>query len=203
MIVSVSMFSMRLISLPILLSMAIVACGPAQDDTSADDAPTSTAASAGTITGVTYQRLTYSGSHSVFVANTSVNTFLKIPNLQLTFTKASATSQIELTWNTLAYAFDDGGGLSYCLFQLRVDDVDPRSLAAPGGGGEIAEYDNDLNTTEAQQVSATALWPSLAAGSHTIFFWARSNSVDECFLGSFNTQDAPNFIHSVLVKETP
>jgi len=216
------MFSMRLILLPIVLSIAIVACGPAKADTSADDAPTSTPASAappapaevpqlassqeitgtarrssvaaativgditgviastgllgggtegdvtlavnttviqarvtgscavgsairaiaadGTVTcqpdgnGITYQRLTYSGDHSVFVANISVNTFSQIPNLQLNFTKASATSRIELTWNTLAYALDYGAVCPYCLFQLRVDDVDPRSLAAPAAG---------------------------------------------------------------------
>jgi hypothetical protein len=97
--------------------------------------------------------------------------FHKVTDLG-SYTKVDATAALELTW-TGSVEGHNGGEASGCVFQLRVD-----GSPSPNGGGEVF----GLNLVS---VSASALFPGLAVGPHTIEVWARVNLAtdSQCTVG--------------------
>lgn len=93
------------------------------------------------------------------------------------FTKADATSIIEATW-TGSVLGENGGELSGCVFQLRLD-----GNAAPGGSGEV--FGKGIVS-----VSSSAAFPGAAPGPHTVSVWARvtvdTSAGNKCTVGPPN-----------------
>lgn len=78
------------------------------------------------------------------------------------YTKVDATSALEVTW-TGSVEGHNGGDLSGCVFQLRVD-----GAPVPGGGGEVF-------AVGLSSVSVAALFAGLPPGQHTFEVWAKVN----------------------------
>ncbi|HET7588587.1 MAG TPA: hypothetical protein VFK14_00155 [Solirubrobacterales bacterium] len=87
--------------------------------------------------------------------------FAKLVDLG-TYTKSTAESALEVTW-TGSVEGRNGGEVSGCVFQLRID-----GKPAPGGGGEVF----GLNLVS---VSSSAVFTGLSPGPHTIEVWAKVN----------------------------
>lgn len=87
--------------------------------------------------------------------------FQKVLDLA-TYTKTVASSALEVTWAGSVEGHN-GGEVSGCVFQLRVD-----GNPAAAGGGEVF----GLNLAS---VSGVAIFPGLGIGAHTIEVWAKVN----------------------------
>ena len=90
------------------------------------------------------------------------------------YTKEDPTSSLEVDW-TGSVLGENGGEVSGCVFQLRVDGQPPQ-----GGGGEV--FGKGITS-----VSASALFPGLPAGAHQIEIWAKmvvdTPAGDKCTVG--------------------
>lgn len=98
--------------------------------------------------------------------------FEKIVDLG-SYVKQDAESTLEITW-TGSVEGRNGGEVSGCVFQLRID-----GSPAPNGGGEVF----GLNMVS---VSASALFPGLGIGPHTVEVWAKVNvdtTGNRCVIG--------------------
>jgi len=99
-----------------------------------------------------------------------------------TFTKSSATTGIEVVWNS--HVTGSGGG--YCSFHIRVDGVE----SVPNNLGPTITSNGDY-----YPISTTDIFTGLAAGTHTITVWDRGLSSTLCW-------DNPgNYPHTVIVTE--
>jgi hypothetical protein len=98
--------------------------------------------------------------------------FQKVVDLG-SYAKVDPASALEVTW-TGSVEGRNGGEVSGCVFQLRID-----GSPAPAGGGEVF----GLNLVS---VSASALFPGLPPGPHAVEVWAKINvdtSSNRCTVG--------------------
>jgi len=99
-----------------------------------------------------------------------------------TFTQSSATTGIEVVWNS--HVTGSGGGT--CSFHIRVDGVE----SVPGNLGPTITSNGDY-----YPISTTDIFTGLAAGTHTVTVWDRGLGSTSCF-------DNPgNYPHTVIVTE--
>jgi hypothetical protein len=108
----------------------------------------------------------YFSSGNLNTANLSATTTYQEIDVYLTFTKSTAESTIEVTLNTRAYSGTFAGGASGVIFEVRID-------------GAVGTYDNKaaITTTGTNEfIGIFAVFQGLAAGSHTVSVWARTNA---------------------------
>lgn len=102
--------------------------------------------------------------------------FQKIADL-CTFTKVDPSSVVETTW-TGSVLGENGGELSGCVFQLRLD-----GNPAPGGSGEV--FGKGIVS-----VSSAAVFPAATAAPHTVSVWAKvtvdNAAPNKCTVGPQN-----------------
>jgi len=109
-----------------------------------------------------------------------------------TFSKASATSTVLLTWNTHVDAMGEPG--TFCDFQLRVNgkpDTD-----RDGGGGRAVVYVPPGSTGGSSPVTVATLFGRVGAGNNTASVWVRGTA-RECM------ENYGNFPRNVIVEEGP
>jgi hypothetical protein len=109
-----------------------------------------------------------------------------------TFSKASPTSTVLLTWNTHVDAMGEPG--TFCDFQLRVNgkpDTD-----RDGGGGRAVVYVPPGSTGGSSPVTVATLFGRVGAGNHTASVWVRGTA-RECM------ENYGNFPRNVIVEEGP
>jgi hypothetical protein len=109
-----------------------------------------------------------------------------------TFSKASSTSTVLLTWNTHVDAMGEPG--TFCDFQLRVNgkpDTDRE-----GGGGRAVVYVPPGSSGGSSPVTVATLFGRVGAGSHTASVWVRGTA-RECM------ENYGNFPRSIIVEEGP
>jgi hypothetical protein len=108
-----------------------------------------------------------------------------------TFTKASAGTRIQLTWNSHVSGQGD-----WCTFHLRIDGVQSDTLDNCGrGGGCVGATIGPRDTGIQFAVSTTDVWSGLAAGVHTVTLWDRGVNATQCI------ENEGNFPHHVIVTE--
>lgn len=118
-------------------------------------------------------------------------TYVLLRNLG-SFSKASPTSTVLLTWNTHVDAMGEPG--TFCDFQLRVDgkpDTD-----RDGGGGRAVVYVPPGSTGGSSPVTVATLFTRAGAGNHTASVWVRGTA-RECM------ENYGNFPRSIIVEEGP
>jgi len=93
-----------------------------------------------------------------FTSNPTMS-FSKLADLGA-FTKSDGASALEVNW-TGSVEGHNGGEVSGCVFQLRID-----GAPAPGGGGEV--FGQGVTS-----ISAAALFGGIPAGPHQLEMWAR------------------------------
>lgn len=111
-----------------------------------------------------------------------------------TYTKETVESVLEIDW-TGTVEGHNGGEVSGCVFQLRVD-----GQPSPEGGGEV--FGEGVVS-----VSDSALFPGLPAGAHTIEVWARlaaqepgmGGQLDQCAVGPASASIGQAFVVSEQV----
>ncbi len=90
------------------------------------------------------------------------------------YVKVDPASTLEVDWTGSVFG-ENGGKVSGCVFQLRVD-----GQPSPMGGGEV--FGTGLTS-----VAATALFPAVGAGLHQIQIWARivvdTPAANQCTVG--------------------
>ena len=87
------------------------------------------------------------------------------------YQKVDGSSALEVSWTGTAQA-----PVVSCVFQLRVDG----QASAPGAGAVFVQLGSTVT------VGATALFPGLGAGAHTLEVWARTPNpgfTDPCVVG--------------------
>jgi hypothetical protein len=108
------------------------------------------------------------------------------------FSKASPTSAVLLTWNTHVDALGEPG--TFCDFQLRVDGRPDQDR--DGGGGRAIVYVPPNTTGGSAPVTVSALFQHPGAGNHTVGVWVRGTA-RECL------ENYGNFPRAVIVEEGP
>lgn len=119
------------------------------------------------------------------------STYARLRNLG-TFSKASPTSTVLLTWNTHVDAMGEPG--TFCDFQLRVNgrpDTDRE-----GGGGRAVVYVPPASSGGSSPVTVATLFDRVGAGNHTASVWVRGTA-RECM------ENYGNFPRNVIVEEGP
>jgi hypothetical protein len=124
-------------------------------------------------------------------SNTVTADYHRLRNLG-TFSKASPTSAVLLTWSTHVDAL--GEPSSFCDFQLRVDGQPDQER--DGGGGRAIVYVPPNSTGGSVPVTVSALFQHPGAGSHTVGVWVRGTA-RECL------ENYGNFPRAVIVEEGP
>jgi hypothetical protein len=90
------------------------------------------------------------------------------------FIKEDPSAVVEIDW-TGSVEGHNGGEVSGCVFQLRID-----GLPAPSGGGEV--FGKGITS-----VAATALFPTIPTGPHQVEIWARLAAQEAGMGGAFDS----------------
>ena len=93
------------------------------------------------------------------------DTYVKLTDIK-TFTKVSATSVLEVVYEGRVFAATIPSGTGVA-FQLRIDDA-----TAPAGGA--TSFIRAIEAGDYVPSHLTGMFPSLAAGSHTVSVWVRA-----------------------------
>ena len=109
-----------------------------------------------------------------------------------TFSKASPSTTVLLTWNTHVDALGEPG--TFCDFQLRVDGKPDSDR--DGGGGRAVVYVPSSSTGGSSPVTVAALFGRVGAGNHTASVWVRGTA-RECL------ENYGNFPRSIIIEEGP
>ena len=108
------------------------------------------------------------------------------------FSKASPTASVQLTWNTHVDALGEPG--TFCDFQIRIDgkpDTDRE-----GGGGRAVVYVPPGAPGGSSPVTVSTLFGRVGAGNHTVSMWVRGTA-RECL------ENYGDFPRNVIVEEGP
>jgi len=87
-----------------------------------------------------------------------------------TFTKDSAASSVEITWNSDIVRRVNG---DFCTWHVRVDDN--QSVAVDAGGGQTGRLGATTTDSFVAPASTTDVFAGLSAGLHTVSLWLTGN----------------------------
>jgi hypothetical protein len=92
-----------------------------------------------------------------------------------TFTKDSATSVIEVTWNSDVVKVTGG---DYCTWHVRVDDN--QSINPDSGGAQTGRLGATTTDAFVTPASTTDVFSGLALGSHSLSLWLTATTAAQC-----------------------
>jgi hypothetical protein len=117
------------------------------------------------------------------------STYVQLRNLG-SFSKASPTSTVLLTWNTHVDAVGEPG--TFCDFQLRIDGRP--DVEREGGGGRAVVYVPSGSNAGSSPVTVSTLFTRVGGGNHTASVWVRGTA-RECL------ENYGNFPRTIIVEE--